>query len=226
MGPDPAVPGSGDAAGHVAMAGRRWGSHVWVPCDAWGHAFTLLLPVLVAEGAEPAAPRKSVSPRAELPGMGGHREGHGTRHQHHGGQRGWVSHASCAQIQGGIAMFSDTGWTQLCVCWGVLGCTGALLQVCWGVGGGSCEAVLGWCVGVYWGCSRLVLGCHGGKAGGGSWQWAGAVRGHRAACWGTCWEGTWGMLGTYWGCIKCVLEPYWGSVEYTGAILEAVLGLH
>lgn len=70
-------------------AGRRCGSHLWAPLDARGHALTLLLAFLVAEGAEPAATRKSVSPCTGAAGtwsgvsLGG--TWSGTRHQHHGG---------------------------------------------------------------------------------------------------------------------------------------------
>lgn len=109
--------GSKDAARRVVVAGGRWGSYAWVPPYAWGHALTLLLTFLFAEGAEPAAPRKSVSPRAGSPGswdgvsLGG--TCLGTWHQHHGGQRGQAADGTgaCAQIQDGIIVFSDIGGT-------------------------------------------------------------------------------------------------------------------
>lgn len=84
------------------------------PPDTWGHALILLLAFLVAEGAEPAAPRKSVSPQTGSPGARDGMSPGGTRHRHRGGQRGRVldgAGACRAQIQRGITVFSDTGGT-------------------------------------------------------------------------------------------------------------------
>lgn len=99
-------------------AGRRWGSRPWAPLDARGHALTLLLAFLVAEGAEPAAARKSVSPCTGTPGTwSGVSPGgtwSGTQHQHHGGPRGLVTHgtrACCVHMQGGFVVVSDAGGT-------------------------------------------------------------------------------------------------------------------